>query len=909
MTTLDDDLQATVNAAQSLGASAHDAQAILNQLGPRCRDHARRQLILDQAIVNGIDYVEYEEVGGKPTLHVRFLYDLAAAAFGLVADPSAIRVHGGSRIVDISVVRATRVTPVTTRLLDVEVDHQGDFSPYLLSIGWSQSDTGAWRFVLPGVDRLFSVAPVNFRPGCPVDYDCLDDNECAEDELAEPALDYLARDYASFRQLLLDLVAQRNPRWVERSPADVGMALLELFAYEGDHLSYLQDAVANEMYLDTARRRSSAKRHSQLVDYAMHDGRNAWTHVHFGVKTAGTVPAHVPVVTRITEPLAFDRDPAQTPPPQPANPPGVELHRLSGLDAGIWFDDVAVDPALRRVRVFETVDAVDVRPANNELRIHAWGNERCCLPVGATMAHVYTADIVAGKAKRPPLKAGDLLLLEEILGPTTGAASDADPTHRQVVRIMSVVPDPSTSTSGSASDQLRDPLFQAALDPQGEPLRATVALPVSQQLPLVEVTWSVDDALTFPLTLTDVLADATTLRRVSVARGNIVVADHGRTIIETVQVDDDLGDAPRLPLRQGPVTQVAPAGKRDAAPVETMPAIELSVVATLGTTRRWRAVRNLLESRPLDDVFVADIESDGRAELRFGDGDYGRRLLDVKAYTATYRIGNGIDGNIGAEGLFHVVRPEPLPPSWPSFDEQTGIVRNPLPATGGVEPESIEEVRHAAPAAFRSGQRRAVTEADYRTAALAVAGVQDAVARFRWTGSWFTAFVGIDPASDSDLILDQRGRPHLSSSLLGQVLVMLESRRLAGYDVEVRVAQYVPIDLALTVCALPGYFRGDVGRAVRQALTRSTLRRLAFFDNRNFTFGAGVYLSKIYAAVEAVPGVDSVEVTTFQRHGRLPAGEIQNGFLGVGPWEIAQVADDPSQPEHGTLTISVGGGS
>jgi hypothetical protein len=909
MTSLDDDLQATLNVAQAVGASAHDAEAILGQLGPRCRDHARRQLILDQAIVNGIDYVEYEAVAGTPTLHVHFLHDLPAAAFGLVADPARIRVHGGSRIVDIAVVRAKRILPVTTRLLDVEVDRQGDFSPYLLSIGWSQTDSGAWSFSLSGVDRLFSVAPVNFRPGCPVDYDCLDDPGCPEDQLGEPALDYLARDYASFRQLLLDLVAQRNPRWVERSPADVGIALLELFAYEGDHLSYLQDAVANEMYLDTARRRSSAKRHAQLVDYAMHDGRNAWTYVHFTVKTGGSVPDKVQLVTRITEPLAFDRNPALTPPPQPATPPGVELHRLSGIDAGVWFDDIADDPALRRVRVFETVDPIKVSPRNNELRIHAWGNERCCLPVGATMAHVYTADLAAGIARRPPLEVGDLLLLEEVLGPTTGAEADAEPAHRTVVRIERVVPDPSTSTSGPASDAQRDPLFQAALDPQGEPLRATAALPLGQQLPLVEVTWSTADALTFPLTLTEVLADTTALRRVSVARGNMTVADHGRTVIETVRVDHDLGDAPRLQLRQGPVTQVAPPGLRDASAVETMPAIELSVLPSHGQPQRWRVVPNLLESRPLDDVFVADVERDGRAELRFGDGDYGRRLLDVQEYTATYRIGNGIDGNIGAEGLFHVVRPHPLPASWPTFDDRPGAVRNPLEATGGVEPESIEEVREAAPAAFRSGQRRAVTEADYRTAALAVDGVQDAVARFRWTGSWYTVFVGIDPASDADLVLDQRGRPHLSSTLLGKVLVMLESRRLAGYDVEVRVAQYVPIDLAMTVCALPGYFRGDVGRAVREALTRSTTRGLAFFDNRNFTFGAGVYLSRIYAAVEAVAGVDSVEVTSFHRHGRLPAGEIQNGLLGIGPWEIAQVADDPSQPEHGTLTISVGGGS
>ena len=88
------------------GASVHAAREILGQLGPRCRDHARRQLILDLGAVNGIDFVEFEVIAGKPVLHVHFLLDLPANAYGLIADPSQIRVHGGARIVDIALVGA-----------------------------------------------------------------------------------------------------------------------------------------------------------------------------------------------------------------------------------------------------------------------------------------------------------------------------------------------------------------------------------------------------------------------------------------------------------------------------------------------------------------------------------------------------------------------------------------------------------------------------------------------------------------------------------------------------------------------------------------------------------------------------------------------------------------------------------
>ncbi len=81
---------------------------------------------------------------------------------------------------------------------------------------------------------------------------------------------------------MLDRLAVTLPGWQEESPADVGVALVELLAYAGDHLSYYQDAVATEAYLDTARKRTSVRRHALLLDYQMHAGCNArvWACLH-----------------------------------------------------------------------------------------------------------------------------------------------------------------------------------------------------------------------------------------------------------------------------------------------------------------------------------------------------------------------------------------------------------------------------------------------------------------------------------------------------------------------------------------------------------------------------------------------------------------------------------------------------
>ena len=742
--------------------SASTPAQILAILGPSCRDNARRQLLLAQNVLNGIDYVEFEMVGVTPTLHVHCLNAVPAGAWGLAVDPSPIEVHGGARIVGVKVLSAV---VAGTQLLDLVVDQQGDFSPYLLTIGWGRADAGNWVYAFPDLDRLFSVAPVNFRPGCPIDFDCKPGEDCPPDSLAEPALDYLARDYASFRQLLIDLVSERSPTWRERSPADLGITLLELFATEGDHIAYLQDAVANEAYLDTTRQRESAKRHARLVDYRMHDGRNARTWAYFEVQGKNAIPAGTQLVTRISAPLRFDRVPGAVPAPQPVTPPGTEINPPSEYRTTapyLVYDDYDTDPALQPVRVFETTADTDVDELCNTIRIHTWGNERCCLPRGTTSAHVFsiTGPPNQRTAIRPPLKAGDLLLLEEVRDPGTGAEADADPAHRQVVEIIRVSPDP-PNVVNPVSDQLHDRLYLAALTPADALVKVTAPVPIASTLPLLEVAWRPVDALTFPLCLSSVLDDETAVDVVALARGNIAVADHGRRIIDGAEFAPGFsGDRARVPLARGPLTMACAEGSPACNPEDARPAInrnEVRVRRAPGGTEPWTVVRDLLDSDDTDANVVVDVDARGRPTLRFGDAEYGRRLVDAAEVSATYRIGSGRAGNIGAEGLAHVVVPNPKL-IWPTAVTK---VRNPLPASGGVDAETIEEVRQRAPAAFRATQYRAVTEDDYRKAALTAEGVAGAVASFRWTGSWYTAFVGIDPADPDTVLTDARGHTRL----------------------------------------------------------------------------------------------------------------------------------------------------
>ncbi|MBN8992432.1 MAG: putative baseplate assembly protein [Rhizobiales bacterium] len=94
----------------------------------------------------------------------------------------------------------------------------------------------------------------------------------------------MAKDYESFRQLMLDRLSATLPAWQERHAPDLGIAIVEALAYVADYLSYYQDAAATEAYLGTARQRVSVRRHARLLDYVLHEGCNAraWIHCRVG---------------------------------------------------------------------------------------------------------------------------------------------------------------------------------------------------------------------------------------------------------------------------------------------------------------------------------------------------------------------------------------------------------------------------------------------------------------------------------------------------------------------------------------------------------------------------------------------------------------------------------------------------
>ena len=826
----------------------------------RCCSAQRRNAVDAHATLNGIDYLEVVDRDAtsaalrQRTLRVRLL----KSAPGLTS--ANVEIRGGDRDAPIEV---EWVSTSESKMLVVRTATYGDFSPYRLRLVRAADNP----LPPPTFDPRMSEVEFTFKAECPSDFDCERQDSCAPDVGRDPDIDYLAKDYGSFRRLLLDRLTQLIPGWRERSAADFGVALAELLAYAGDYLSYQQDAVATEAYLHTARLRRSLRRHALLVDYRMHEGCNARAWVCLSVSGNTT--------------LRLDDGPRF-------------YTRLPGISARIAPDSSENDRAeALSPEIFQPMHDATLYEEQNEIRFYTWGDEDCCLPAGTMKATL--AGVVLG------LAAGTVLIFEEVLGPATGHADDADRSHRQAVRLTTVTPG-------------ADPLDGTAI---------------------TDIQWDEEDKLTFPLCISATIerdGQTISIENVSVARGNAVLVDHGVTVTEQLGpvpeparlwaaagggcACDDPDEDPvvvrfRPELSQGPLTHGGttfiyegtgetrkrkrvwfdPKSSAAAAMLwemgDVIPCIDLDELGPAAT--QWTAQSDLLSSPATQPDFVVEMGHNGIATLRFGDGSLGKRPDGSALFRATYRAGNGLAGNVGAEAIAHVV----------TADALIYECRNPLAARGGRQPETPAEVRRRAPRAFRR-QERAVTAADYQEMAQRLPGIQRAAATLRWTGSWHTMFV----------TADVEGGGAVSDEFELQLRDHLERYRLAGQDLEANSPRYVSLEVEMQVCVAPDRFRADVRAALLEIFQRGVRSdgRLGFFHPDQFTFGQTVYLSTFYAAAREVPGIESLEITRFQRQGLNTSQYRAAGRLTVGRLEIPRLDNDPNHPDRGVLRLVLFGG-
>lgn len=803
---------------------------------PPPRDR-RQMLLAPGAVLNGIDYVNV--AADQTQLFVHFL--------------NAVTLLGSPPTVTVTITGAGTVTAITADdpaawsadsegrpVLALTVAAPGDFSTYTLSI---ESDQ---------LDPFFSSVPFTFKASCPTTLDYVTPPPaCPAPPGEQVPIDYLAKDFGSFRRALSEFSTLRYPAWVERSEADLGVVLMEALAAVADELSYYQDRVSAESAIQTATQRLSVIRHARLVDYEPAPATTATTVLQLDVN-APLASSPAGTCWAIDTPLLF---------------------RALGADGSIIdfeVEDPAAGLAGPAAGAPPSWATVDPRWNRANLRPYYWDDSQRCLLAGSTKLYI--------TGHRLGLYPGQQLLVD-----TCAATSGAPPTRELVT--VSASPGPA---------ETEDPLA-------GVPLTAvSLATPTAEDHDLYRTTVAGNivpavqgvrrkETFTIPRPTTD-------------PSGPVVVRAGPNSAPENPLPDY------RYSLASGPLAWLAAQDQDHDTATQAQPEIVLSA-DTSGGPPRWDFQRWLLDAGATDPVYTLtpeqyspvltsdgttwyDYDGDSGTTIRFGDGTFGACPLPGTDFTVLYRVGGGSAGNVPAGTIVTVAPGQP----------QGALINactNPFPASGGTDAETNAQVRTRAPQKFSAEPLRVVQAADYVAAAQSLPWVQQAGATFRWTGSWLTVLTSANPAGSEEPTIAQ----------LAGLTELLNQRRLAGYDSYVLPPRYVSIDLQITVCGQPAAFASDVRAAVLARLQPGSPPGgpTGFFDHSRWNFGQPLESSSLFAAIQSCAGVAGVHQARYRQRGAQLDWTPLPGTLTVAADQILRVDNDPSRPEAGSLQVAVEG--
>lgn len=690
------------------------------------------------------------------------------------------------------------------------------------------------------VDLIFKSLEFSFKSACPPKpFECLPEPESCPAEVDEVVdIDTTARDFNALRDALVSFARMRNPTWQEPIEADAAVMFMEVMAALGDELAYVQDRHAREGFLESASQRRSLRRLVRLVDYEIHDGRSGSTWLELTVNANTSVDA------------------------------GSRVWAESDVGAQIGFE---IGHGLAEALASPVV-AYEARLAWNELPAHTFTDAIESYPAGTTSLYLdNTAGVVA----------------EDWIGKTillrTDPEDPSEPERRHLVVVKDAREEVDALEGGAA---------------------------------ILYLEWDAEYALPFCM-------DAASLT----ARGNMLPATAGERVTEYVQIRGSDAAIAQAVERQGPKNEQtderAVLFRHSLAAAEAAglgflgddlrsatPELRVARVITPGpeTLSAWEYRRTLLNSLNYEEHYTledgtwrrvvgyqrgpafgdfahVDYASGAGFTVRFGDGEFGVTPSDGTTFRIDYRTGPGTASNVAADVLRNF------------GDGFTNVdaVTNPLPVTDGVDPETAEEVRQLAPAAFRELTYRAVRTEDYCGVASELGWVDHAGARARWTGSWTSVFVTPDP----------QGTFRVSAERRAELEDRLDCRKQAGREVYVLDPRYRPVDLEVLVCVEPGHLPSEVRDRVLTRL-RGDGARKGYFDADTLTFGTPIYRLTLEAALREVFGVRAVKAIWIAARGVHARREMELVYR-VPDNQILRLASDPRFPERGSVKVTTEG--
>ncbi len=314
--------------------------------------------------------------------------------------------------------------------------------------------------------------------------------------------------------------------------------------------------------------------------------------------------------------------------------------------------------------------------------------------------------------------------------------------------------------------------------------------------------------------------------------GNVADATNGQSTGEVLGDGDATASFASFPLAHSPLTWVSAA-----TPSGVASTLQVRVNELL-----WGEAASLADAQAGQRVY-ATRENDAQVSVvDFGNGDHGARPPTGTAnIKATYRFGIGAAGNSDAWTISQLAT-HPL---------GAQAVTNPLPSTGGADPDRADQIRANAPMAVMALDRL-VSVQDYADFSRNFAGIGKAVATKLYAGR---PYVHVTVAGADDIPIDP------SSDLHANLLQALQIYGDPSLDVVLATRRVRLLVLAANVALQPDATWEDVEARLRGALLAGFA-----FDARQL--GQSAYLSEAIAIAQGVTGVAWLQFTHFDGIGQ-----------------------------------------
>ncbi len=358
------------------------------------------------------------------------------------------------------------------------------------------------------------------------------------------------------------------------------------------------------------------------------------------------------------------------------------------------------------------------------------------------------------------------------------------------------------------------------------------------------------------VTLDSALSDTYVWNSVTI-NANVAPATHGASKSQILGSGDASKAYQRFALNQLPVTYVSAA-----TPSTTASTLQVRVNGEL-----WTEVPYLYGQAPTARVYVTSVDQNGNRFVEFGDGaQNGARLpTGSNNVIAYYRQGLGSTGNLAAKQLSTLLT-RPL-----------GIrsVINPLPATGGGDPQIPADARATAPVTVRALQR-IVSLDDYGDFASASAAVAKAAAVWAWNGLRNVVCITVAGPGGAGILPGTSTYQNLLSAI-GDASEGTIPVALCSF-----VQRTFTVGATLTV---------DPAYDADQVVINAKVALQAAFSFSVRAFMQPVYRSEVIATLQSVAGVVALTLDTLRYNDNLvePSQLSQDGLTAAPPSVVAGV--------------------